>query len=376
MSNIYNTMLNFAKENIAPFTDKVDEDAQFPIKSFDKLKKEKITGLLVPKEYGGMGLGLEEHTQTVLAFASQCATTGLCYMMHNVATMCIVAHGSQEMKNEYLPKIANGELLLALAFSETGTGTHFYNPEITVTKNDDNALKMNGQKSFVTSALHADFYLVLSNSFDAEGLDSWIVPKGSEGIIFEENKWDGLGMRGNASMPMLFNDVELDIRNRVGVAGSGAEQVFNVVAPFFVIGLSAVYTGVALNACNTIIEYSINRTYSDNNPLSHIPTVQNHLADIFTKANGAKHFTLAAAKSGANGDEDALAQIISARLNASDAAVDVCSKAMKIGGGTAYAKRLTIERLLRDAYAAQVMAPSTDVLQIWLGKALTNQPIL
>jgi len=374
MSNIYNNMIEFAKSNIQPFTQKVDEEAKFPVDSFEAIKKEKITGLVVPKEYGGQGLGLEEHTQTVLAFASSCATTGLCYMMHNVATMCIVMYGSDEMKNEYLPKIANGELLLALAFSETGTGTHFYNPEISVTKNE-NSLLMNGKKSFVTSALYADFYLVLSGSFDSEGLDNWIVSKELKGITFEESAWDGLGMRGNASMPMVFENVKLNISNRVGPAGSGAEQVFNVVAPFFVIGLSAVYTGVALNACNTIIEYSTNRKYSDDNALCTIPTVQNHLAEIFTKANSAKHFTLAAAKSAASGDADALAQIISARLNASDMAVEVCNKAMKIGGGNAYAKRITIERLLRDAYAAQVMAPSTDVLSIWLGKALTNQPI-
>ncbi|PLY09063.1 MAG: acyl-CoA dehydrogenase [Arcobacter sp.] len=374
MNNIYNKMLDFAKSNIQPYTQKVDEEAKFPVDSFEAIKKDKITGLIVPKEYGGQGLGLEEHTQTVLAFASSCATTGLCYMMHNVATMCIVAFGSDDMKKEYLPKIANGELLLALAFSETGTGTHFYNPEITVSKDGDKLL-MNGRKSFVTSALYADFYLVLSNSFDAEGLDNWIIQKDLKGITFEESAWDGLGMRGNASMPMVFNNVDIDISNRVGPAGSGAEQVFNVVAPFFVIGLGAVYTGVALNACNTIIEYSMDRKYSDESALCNIPTVQNHIAEIFTKATSAKHFTLAAAKSGANGDADALAQIISARLNASDMAVEVCNKAMKIGGGTAYAKRITIERLLRDAYAAQVMAPSTDVLSIWLGKALTNQPI-
>ena len=374
MENIYNKMTQFAQKNIAPYTDTVDENAQFPVNSFEAIKNEKLTGLLVPKEFGGMGLGLEEHTQTVLAFASSCATTGLCYMMHNVATMCIVAFGSDEMKTEYLPKIAKGELLLALAFSETGTGTHFYNPEITVTNKDDKLL-MNGRKSFVTSALQADFYLVLSNSFDAEGLDNWIVSKDAKGITFEETSWNGLGMRGNASMPMICDNVEVDVKNRVGAAGSGADQVFNVVAPFFVIGLGAVYTGVALNACTTIIEYSQSRTYSDNSSLSHIPTVQNHIADIYTNATSAKHFVIAAAKSGASGDADALAQIIAARLNASDMAVAVCNKAMKIGGGTAYAKRIVIERLLRDAYAAQVMAPSTDVLSIWLGKALTNQPI-
>ena len=375
MTDIYNKMIEFSKNNIAPFTVNVDENAQFPVESFEAIKKEKLTGLIVPKEFKGMGCGLEEHTQTVLAFATSCATTALCYMMHNVATMCIVAYGSKEMKDEYLPKIANGELLLALAFSETGTGTHFYQPEISVIKNGDN-LVMNGRKSFVTSALYADFYLVLSNSFEVEGLDSWIIPKTCEGLVFEESAWNGLGMRGNASMPMIFKDVKICEKQRVGVAGSGAEQVFNVVAPFFVIGLSAVYSGVALNACNTTIEYSMSRKYSDENALCNIPTVQNHLAQIYTKATGAKHFTLNAAKSGAAGDADALAQIISARLNASEAAVDVCSLAMKIGGGTAYAKRTTIERLLRDAYAAQVMAPSTDVLSIWLGKALTNQPIL
>jgi len=374
MENIYNTMVEFAKQNIAPFTNKVDADAQFPVDSFEAIKKEKLTGLIVPKEYGGLGLGLEEHTQTVLAFGSCCATTGLCYMMHNVSTMCLVAYGSDEMKKEYLPKIANGELLLALAFSETGTGTHFYNPEITVSKDGDK-LVMNGRKSFVTSALYADFYLILSNSFDVEGLDSWIISKDAKGVSFEETAWNGLGMRGNASMPMMFDNVPVDVKNRVGAAGSGVDQVFNVVAPFFVVGLSAVYTGVALNACNTIIEYSMERKYSDESALCNIPTVQNHIAEIFTKATSAKHFTLAAAKSGANGDADALAQIISARLNASDMAVEVCTKAMKIGGGTAYAKRITIERLLRDAFAAQVMAPSTDVLSIWLGKALTNQPI-
>lgn len=375
MTNIFNEMTEFSKKHIAPFTANVDEKAQFPVESFEAIKKEKITGLIVPKEFGGLGYGLEEHTQTVLAFATSCATTALCYMMHNVATMCIVAFGSSEMKNEYLPKIANGELILALAFSETGTGTHFYQPEISVTKNAD-SLFMNGRKSFVTSALYADFYLVLSTSFDAQGLDNWIIPKTCDGLVFEESSWDGLGMRGNASMPMIFKDVKVLENQRIGAAGSGADQVFNVVAPFFVIGLSAVYSGVALNACNTVIEYSMNRKYSDENALCNIPTVQNHLAQIYTKATAAKHFTLNAAKSGACGDADALAQIISARLNASEAAVEVCSLAMKIGGGTAYAKRTIIERLLRDAYAAQVMAPSTDVLSIWLGKALTNQPIL
>ena len=117
------------------------------------------------------------------------------------------------------------------------------------------------------------------------------------------------------------------------------------------------------------------RKYTNSGSLSEIPTVQNDLATIYIKAQSAKHFTLAGANAGLNKQEDALAQIISARINASIAAIEVCTLAMKIGGGTAYAKRLPIERLLRDSFASQVMAPGIDVLSIWLGKALTGQQI-
>ncbi|AXK49117.1 acyl-CoA dehydrogenase [Aliarcobacter trophiarum LMG 25534] len=375
MSELYNEMIEFAKESIAPYTQDVDCEAKFPIESFKFIKDKKITGLLVPKEYGGMGLGFYEHTQTILAFANYCATTALCYMMHNVATNCLVTYGSEELKKEFLPKIANGELMLALAYSESGTGTHFYIPEIKVTKDGQN-LNMSGKKSFVTSAQYADYYLIDANSFDSEGLDNWLVSKDLEGITFEHSAWNGLGMRGNASCPMILENVKIDEKFRIGASGSGLEQIMNIVGPFFIIGLAAVYSGVALNACNTIIEYSMNRTYSDNSTLCNIPTVQNHLADIYTKAISAKFLTLSAAKSVVDADLAALANVIAARLNASNMAVDVCTKAMKIGGGTAYAKRLPIERLLRDSLAAQVMAPSSDVLTTWLGKALTNQEIL
>ena len=375
MSNFYNEMLDFAVKNIAPFTKDVDENATFPVKSFEAIKKAKLTGLLVPKEYGGMNLGFYEHTQTILAFANYCATTALCYMMHNVATNCLVAHASEELKKEFLPKIANGEIMLALAYSESGTGTHFYIPEIKVTKNED-SLVMNGRKSFVTSANYADYYLIDTNYVDGDGLDNFIVSKNLDGIHFEHSAWDGLGMRGNASCPMHLNNVKIDKKFRIGEAGSGMNQIMNTVGPFFIMGLAAVYSGVALNACNTITEYSINRKYSDNSALCNIPTVQNHLASIYTKATSAKFFTLSAAKSVIENDPAALANVIAARLNASEIAVDVCTLAMRVGGGTAYAKRLSIERLLRDSLAAQVMAPSSDVLTTWLGKALTNQEIL
>lgn len=374
MKNIYENTFSFAKEKIECNSLDADLNAQFPEKSFNALKENGYMGLVVPIEYGGKGLTILEHTQTILALAQSCATTALCYMMHNVATMCIVSHGSKELKDKLLPKIAKGEITLALAYSETGTGTHFYQPEITFSQKDEEFV-LNGKKSFVTSAGFVDYYLVLSQTINKDGLNNWLISKNSQGLEFHNQAWDGLGMRGNASMPMNLNNVVVKESDRVGVEGSGAEQVFTVVAPFFVIGLAAVYSGVALNACEIIKNHSMGRKYTNSGSLSEIPTVQNDLATIYIKAQSAKHFTLAGANAGLNMQEDALAQIISARINASIAAIEVCTLAMKIGGGTAYAKRLPIERLLRDSFASQVMAPGIDVLSIWLGKALTGQQI-
>jgi len=105
MSNLYNEMLEFAKENIAPYTNNVDIEGKFPVESFKAIKEKKLTGLLVPKEFGGMGLNFQDHTQTILAFANYCATTALCYMMHNVATNCIATYGSDELKKSFYQEL-------------------------------------------------------------------------------------------------------------------------------------------------------------------------------------------------------------------------------------------------------------------------------
>ncbi|MDY0234140.1 MAG: acyl-CoA dehydrogenase family protein [Sulfurimonas sp.] len=374
MKNIYEQTIQFAKEHIEINTLEADIKAQFPSKSYDALKNNGYMGLLVPKEFSGQGLGLVEHVEVIQAIAQSCATTALSYMMHNVATMCIVLHGTKELKEEILPKIAKGEITLALAYSETGTGTHFYQPEIDLSKSGDTFI-LNGRKSFVTAAGFVNYYLVLSSTLNKDGLDNWLVPHTNKGVSFEEGAWDGLGMRGNVSMPMNLTNVQLSEDNRIGVEGSGLEQVFTVVAPFFITGLASVSAGIALNACEVVKNHAMQRKYTNGESLCLLPTVQNDLSKIYLKAQSAKHFTMAAANAGASGQADALTQIIAARINASELAIEVCTLAMKIGGGTAYAKRLPIERLLRDSLASQIMAPSVDVLSIWLGKAITNQQI-
>lgn len=374
MSKFYEKAKSFAVEHILPYSKEVDEKLEFPVETFKELGKAGYFKLMIPEELGGLGKGMVEHSEACRAFSESCATAGLCYMMHNVALMCVLNFGSEELKKKICEDVVNNNKFLALAYSEFGTGTHFYISDLKADFNGDK-VTFNGVKSMVTSAGQAGYYLVLAPS-DVEGIDNWVFPADSNGITFEQANWKGLGMRGNVSCPMRIEDVVLDKSMRIGNAGSGADQVFGVVAPYFITGLASVYSGVCQNILSEAMAHSTNRKYPDGKSLSEIETVQIHLSKIYTQTNSAVLATNEAARAFEAGEADALAKILSARIFASESAIELARIGMRIVGGKGYNGEGAMERLLRDAYAGQIMAPSVDVLIVWLGKAITGQPLL
>lgn len=372
MSEIYKKAREFAKKYIDPFVVANDENKAFAVETFKEIANEGYFSLVIPKEYGGAGLGIEEHAEICMAFAESSASVGLCYMMSNVALFCLNKYGSDELKKEVFKSIVEEKKFAALAYSELGSGTHFYMPDTTA-KFDADTTTLNGLKSMVTSGGYASYYLVLARGKD--GIDNWCIPLGTQGLEFLSNSWNGLGMRANVSCQMKMDNLKLSNKYRIGSPDTGMEQVFNGIAPLFVCGLAAVYSGVCKAILNEAISHSTTRKYGDDKPLCSIETVQIHLAKIYAKTNAAVLGTKEAAKAIANGEEEAFAKLLSARIFASESAIELANIGMRIGGGKAYNKFGNMERYLRDSLASQIMAPSVDVLTIWLGKAITGQEI-
>lgn len=375
MEKVYELARKFAIEHILPYSKESDEKGEFPVKSFEEMGKAGYFKLMIPEEFGGQGKNIREHSEVCRAFSESNATAGLCYMMHNVALMCILNYGSKELKEKICKDVVENNKFLALAYSELGTGTHFYIPEIKADFSEK-CSTFTGIKSMVTSAGQASYYLILTPSTVEGGIDNWVVPIESEGLSFDQNTWNGLGMRGNISCQMKMENMKLCNSLRIGEAGTGVEQVFNTVAPYFVVGLASVYSGVCQNVLEEATNHSKNRKYPAGNSLSEIETVQIHLAKIYSQTNAAILGTREAARAASLGEGDALAKILAARIFASEAAIEVARLGMRIGGGKAYNKEGVMERLLRDSYAGQIMAPSVDVLTIWLGKAITGQNLI
>jgi alkylation response protein AidB-like acyl-CoA dehydrogenase len=350
----------------------VDKDRAFPRETLNALAKAGALGLLVPADAGGSGGALSDLAEACEELGAACASSAMVFLMHSV-TAATIAAGGGDRAGEILARMATGEALGTLAFSERGTGAHFYAPELRAQRSNG-SLRVSGRKSFVTSGGEADVYLILVQG-EAEGsADAYVLERGRQGISFD-GEWEGLGMAGNSSIAMQLDDVVVEDATRIGPAGRATELVFAAVAPFFLVGLSAVNVGIAAAAAQAATEHAKHRTYPDGSSLAEIQTIQHSIADMDIPVRRSRLLVREAARLGEAGDASALVAIMESKVAATEAAAEVTGRALEVTGGQGYTPALPIERNLRDARAGAVMAPTNAVLRNWIGKALAGLPV-
>ncbi len=376
MSNDIDSLLAATREAadsvIASNAAQVDRAREFPAENLRTLGASGTLGLVVPTERGGAGGGLSALAEACEAIGGACASTGMVFLMHEV-TAATVANGGGSRAAALLPRLATGDAIGTLAFSERGTGAHFYSPELKAVRSDG-SVTISGRKSFVTSGGHANVYLVLIQG-EAEGTADAYLVDGDDPAVSFDGEWTGLGMAGNSSVAMELSGVGVSDEDRIGGFGAGTELVFGVVAPFFLVGLSAVNVGIAAAAAATATAHARDRRYPDGSSLAEVQYVQHLIADMDLAVRQARLLVQEAARLGEAGDESALVAIMEAKVAATEAAVAVTQNALEATGGQGYTPALPIERFLRDARAGSVMAPTNAVLRNWIGKALAGLPV-
>jgi alkylation response protein AidB-like acyl-CoA dehydrogenase len=362
-----------ADARLAPGAAEVDRSRGFPDDNLRALAEAGALGLLVPVEHGGAGGGLVALAEACEIVGTACASTGMVFLMHSVAA-ATVAGGGGPRAGELLERLATGAAVGTLAFSERGTGAHFYNPELCAERRDG-ALRVSGRKSFVTSGGHADVMLVLLQSErESGGLDCYAIERDVAGVRFV-GEWDGLGMRGNSSIAMQLDDVLVLDEDRIGEPAAAGDLVFGVVAPTFLAGLAAVNLGIAQAATSASVSHAVSRRYPDGTALADLQTIQHALAGMDLETRAARALLREAAALGDVGDAAALVVLMEAKVACTDAGPRVTQQALEICGGQGYTPSLPIERHLRDARAGAVMAPTNGVLRTWIGKALAGLPV-
>jgi alkylation response protein AidB-like acyl-CoA dehydrogenase len=358
-----------AGDLIAANAGAIDREARFPTENVAALGRTGALGLMVPPTQGGAGGSLADLAEACATIGAACASTGMVFLMHNVAVTTLAASGGK-FADELLRRSASGELLATLAFSERGTGAHFYAPELRATRRSG-TMHVSGRKAFVTAAGHADVMLVLVQGAQ-QGPSCYAVEREAVGIRFA-GEWNGLGLRGNGSIAVDFDEVALPDAALVGEEGAATEIVFEILAPTFLAGLSGINLGIGEAALAAAVGHVRSRAYGDGTGLAAVPSVQHGLASVDIDLRCARSFLTQATRSG--GKEDALVALMEAKIRCTETAARVTGQCLELCGGQGYTTALSIERYLRDAQAGAVMAPTNGVLRTWVGKALLGLPV-
>lgn len=367
-----------SKNVLGPNADAVDQSRVFPRDNINALGRAGVLGLLVPAEYGGAGGGLAELSQAVETQAQNCSSTAMIMLMHFCATAVVAATGSNTLKQRVLPAMARGEHLSTLAFSEPGSGGHFYIPVSEVRKNGSGK-HLSASKSFVTSASEADSYIVSARKAGAAGpleSDLYLVPRNTAGMTVL-GTFQGLGLAANSSAPMKLDNIALDDASFLGGEGSGFQTMMQVVLPNFQIGVASVSMGIATAAFEAASAHVTSRKYehAGGAPLAAIPRVQFLTAEMAIEIGAARAYLQESIRKATAGDPTAMVDILGVKAKCAEASSAVVSRAMTLGGGWAFGRRGGLERMFRDAQAAAVMAPSSDVLKEFIGKACLGLPL-
>jgi alkylation response protein AidB-like acyl-CoA dehydrogenase len=354
-------------ETIGPDASHVDRQAAFPEQGLNALAAAGLMGAVSAPDVGGLGLGFRGAAAIVGRLAQECGSTAMVTCMHYCGTAVIEAFGPREVREA----AASGAHLSTLAFSEAGSRSHFWAPLSTATRDGDRIV-LDAQKSWVTAASRASAYVWSSRPLQLDrGMSTlWLVPSDLPGLRVQ-GPFDGLGLRGNDSSPVSAERVAVAEAAMLGEDGKGFDTMMGTVLPMFNVLNAACSVGLMEAAVQRTAQHASAARFGHlESALADLPTIRSYIARMRIRTDMARTLlddTIAALDTGR---ADTMLRVLSCKAAAGEAAIDVLETAMRVCGGAAYRKDLAVERYFRDAHAAGVMGPTTDVLYDFVGKAV------
>lgn len=371
-NEILATLEQVAVDVIAEHAIAVDTNAEFPSASIAALSKAGLMGLLSATDMGGLGAGPRVASLVLRRVAQACGSTAMVLCMH----YCGVAVLEQLAGPDVRRKAATGEHLSTLAFSEAGSRSHFWAPVGTATREGD-MVRLDAHKGWITSASHAAAYVWSSRPVAAsEGCTLWLVPADAERLAVA-GSFDGLGLRGNDSSPVRANGVKVSASAILGEDGGGLAVMMGTVLPLFQLLNASCSLGLMQAALQrTVAHVSGTRLEHVGSTLKELPTIRAYLARMSIETDMVRTLIDDTAAAIEAGREDTMLRVLQSKAAAGESAFRVLDTAMRVCGGAAFRREVGVERCFRDGRAAGVMAPTTDMLYDFIGRALTGMELL
>jgi acyl-CoA dehydrogenase len=359
----------FAEKELAPSAAQRDEEEVFDREIFFKTAQLGFAGLLHPACRGEDALTYMEFTLILEELGRCCSASAVCLFPHMVTQGCIYKWGTQEHKEKYLQKLANGQLLGAFSMTEPEAGSDVASLTTTALRDGDTYV-LNGTKCFVTNGGEADLYLVMAKT-DPEagykGISALLVEKGTPGFTFGK-KEKKMGIRSNATSELIFKNCRIPASQLLGDEGQGF-KIAMIRMDDARLFSAAVSVGLGRAALEHAIKYSKKRVQFGK-PISEFQGLQFMMAEMCAEVESARLLTWYAAHLLDQENPQATKYTALAKFFASDMAMRITSNGIQIYGGYGYMRDYPLERYLRDAKIGQIFDGTNEIQKMVVARAL------
>jgi alkylation response protein AidB-like acyl-CoA dehydrogenase len=367
-----------------------DRQGRFPDEDFGQLREAGLYSLLVPAEYGGIGVDYLTYTKALEQLGAGCAATALAFNMHNIVLGSLSdlnIEGLEGRRGESIRRFcqwayseAVAGKLFATAASEPDVGPRLSQIK-TVYRPVDGGFVINGVKSFVSMVGQADYCIVAARSQrdfgDLPGISYLVVERDNPGVRIEQS-WDTLGMRATCSNTMHLTDCFVP-RERLYLLEAVALYKATREPHWLVGSYNGVYLGLAAAIFQFVAGYITGRKMvGSETPLARDVLVQHRVGELLTRLEATRAVVYDAARlvCEKRGSVEAATAIHRAKYMVSDLGPWLAAQAIRLCGGAAIFRHLPLERYYRDACCAGLMPAKTDQCLTYVGKAALGFDVL
>jgi alkylation response protein AidB-like acyl-CoA dehydrogenase len=361
---------DFLEAEVVPHRQQWDRDEAIDPAIAAKMGEIGFFGVTIPEEYGGLGgdwitycIGMEELGR------ADSAVRGLVSVSAGLVGKTILAHGSEEQKQRWLPGIASGTAVGCFALTEPDNGSDPAHLKTRARRDGDDWL-ISGSKIFITNATLAEVALVFARTGDdgARGISAFLVPTDAAG--FGRTLIHGkLGLRGQATAELSFDNVRVPASAVVGEEGKGFRYAMESLDKGR-ISVAAGCTGIIQASLETAVGYATDRQQFGK-PIAAYQLIQEMIAEISVDADAARLLTWRAADLVQQGEPFSV-PASKAKLFASEAAVKAANLAIQVLGGYGYIDEYPAQKLMRDARVMTLYEGTSQIQKLLIGRAETG----
>jgi len=365
---------NFAKgEFDKDLALELEKKHEFPTKIWKKAAALGFIGIHFDEKYSGQGLGVIENIIVAEELCARDSTIGAALILAGFASECLLRFASEELKQKFLPLVAEGKTLSAGAFTEPDHGSDITSMNTTAFRDGDEWV-INGTKTFITNGCLAGFFTVLCQT-DSEAKPSY---RGISMILVEADRkgvtatdiGDKMGIHMMSTAEVNFKDVRVPLTNLVGKEGKGFYQVLEFFDESRIL-IAAQALGTAQGAFDRALAY-VKQREQFGKKIAEFQITQHKLADMATKIELARLITYKAAWNYDKGNIDPKLTSM-AKMYAARTAVEVADEAIQLLGGYGYMAEYEVERFYRDAKITEIYEGTKEIQKNTIASAVLGK---